>query len=301
MVGQLKFFWQIIKKTFKEWNDSSANKDSMSLAYSAIFSIPGVLIIIIWIAGNIFGEEAIRGELTRQIGDVMGEDVSKSLENIIAATLVDKQNWLMKVVGVASLVFGATTLFFQLQRTLNDLWNVEAIPEKAIIRFLLNRFNSLLMILIIGLLVMSTMLLSSLLSFFNNIISSWFGTQTYSFLQVANYMVGFLVMMVIFALTYKILPDAKIRWRSIWAGAFITTILFTFGKFLLGLYFAQVKPASAFGAAGTVILIMMWVNYSCMILFFGAIFTKVYTEAKGFAIKPAEHAQFIAVKNLNQN
>lgn len=300
MAEQIRSLWKILKKTYTEWNSSSANKDSMSLAYAAIFSIPGVLIIIIWIAGNVFGEEAIRGELTRQIGSVMGEDVSRSLQNIIAATLVDKQNWLMKIVGVSSLVFGATTLFFNLQKSLNDLWNVDAIPEKALVRFLLNRLNSLVMILCIGALIMVTMLLSSVLSYFNDLITSWLGTQTYSLLKFANYFVGFLIMVVIFGLIYKILPDARIRWKAVWAGALVTTVLFTLGKVLLGLYFENVKPASAFGAAGTVILIMMWVNYSCMILFFGAVFTKVFSEEKGYGIVPSPHAQWKTVQQREE-
>ncbi len=296
MVETLNFYWKILKKTFQEWSGSTATKDSMSLAYSAVFSIPGVLIIIIWVAGNILGEEAIRGELSRQIGDVMGKEVSETLEGIIAATLVDKQNWLMKTVGVISLVFGATTLFFQLQKSLNSIWSVEAQPEKAILEFLLNRVNSLVMIIVIGLLLISTMLLSSLVSLFNVLITTWLGTQTYNLIQIANFTLGFLVMVLIFGLIYKILPDAKIRWKSVWAGAFVTALLFTFGKFLLSLYFAHLKPASAFGAAGTVIIIMMWVNYSCMILFFGAAFTKVYSEAKGLGIIPAKHAQWSWLK-----
>ncbi len=296
MVEHLNFYWKMLKKTFQEWNGSSAAKDSMSLAYAAVFSIPGVLIIIIWVAGNVLGEEAIRGELSRQIGDVMGREVSKSLEGIIAATLVDKQNWVMKVVGVLSLIFGATTLFFHLQKSLNSIWGVEAAPEKAIKEFLLNRLNSLIMIVIIGILLMSTMLLSSLVSLFNDLITSLLGTKTYNLIQVLNYVIGFFIMVLVFGLIYKILPDAKIRWKSVWAGAFVTALLFTLGKFLLSLYFAHLKPASAFGAAGTVIIIMMWVNYSCMILFFGAAFTKLYSEAKGLGIAPAKHAQWSWLK-----
>lgn len=294
MRNTLNFYWQVLKETFQEWNSSSASKDSMSLAYSAIFSMPGLLIIVIWIAGNFFGEEAIRGEIARQIGDVMGNDAVQSIQDIIAASLVQKQSWLMKIVGIISLVFGATSLFFMLQKSLNELWDVEAAPQKAMVKFLQDRANSLGMILIIGFLMMMTMLLSTLISFFNGIITRWLGYETYALMQAANFLVGFGIVMLVFAMIYKILPDVKIKWRSVWAGAFVTAVLFTIGKFLLSLYFANVKPTSAFGTAGTVILIMMWVNYSCMLLFFGAAFTKVFSEKKGYAITPAKHAKWTA-------
>jgi len=132
MLKELKFFWETVKETFTEWNNSSASNDSASLAYYAIFSIPGLLIIIIWIAGYFFGEEAIRGQISTQIIGLMGHDVAKSIQDMIAGALIDKENIFMKIVGVGSLVYGSTTLFFQLQKSLNNLWEVEAAPKKSI-------------------------------------------------------------------------------------------------------------------------------------------------------------------------
>ena len=166
-MNKLSFFWDTLKETFTEWNNSDASKDSASLAYYAIFSIPGLLIIIIWIAGNFFGQEAIQGEISNQINDLMGEESAKSIEEMIASALIDKQNIFMKIVGVFSLVFGATTIFFQLQKSLNSLWDVEAAPKKALVKFFLDRANSLGMILVIGFLLMITMLLSTVISLFN--------------------------------------------------------------------------------------------------------------------------------------
>src|ERR1700750_3397630 len=266
MINNIKFFWETLKETFDEWNNSSASKDSASLAYYAIFSIPGLLIIIIWIAGNFFGEEAIRGEISNQIGGLMGADVAKSIEGMIAGALIDKQNVFMKTVGIGSLVFGSTTLFFQLQHTLNTLWDVEAAPKKALIKFLLDRANSLGMILILGFLLMITMILSSMISLFNNWITNYFGLETYMLVDLVNFAIGFGLVMLLFALMFKVLPDVKISWKPVWKGALLTTILFTLGKFLLSLSFGNFKPTSTFGAAGTVILIMMWINYSCMLI-----------------------------------
>ena len=296
MMKNIKFLWQVLKETFSAWNSSSASTDSASLAYYAIFSIPGLLIIIIWIAGHFLGEEAIRGEISNQISGLMGTDAAKSIENMIAGALIDKQNIFMKIVGVGSLVFGPTTLFFQLQHSLNTLWDVEAAPKKAIVKFLLDRANSLGMILILGFLLMITMILSSLISIFNKFITQYFGLETYMLVELINFTVGFGVVMLLFALMFKILPDVEISWKSVWSGALLTTILFTLGKFLLSLYFGTTKPTSAFGTAGTVILIMMWINYSCMLVFFGAEFTKVYTYRKGYRIVPSKHAKWSNAK-----
>lgn len=292
MIKEIQFFWKALKEAFAEWNSSSASNDSASLAYYAIFSIPGLLIIIIWIAGNFFGEEAIRGQITSQISGLMGKDVAKSIQDMIAGALIDKENIFMKIVGIGSLVFGSTTLFFQLQKSLNNLWDVEAAPKKALVKFLLDRANSLGMILILGFLLMITMVLSSLISLFNNFITNYFGLETYLIVEIINFTIGFGIVVLLFALMFKVLPDVEISWKSVWKGAILTSVLFTLGKFLLSLYFSELKPTSAFGAAGTVILIMMWINYSCMLIFFGAEFTKVYTYRKGYKIVPSKHAKW---------
>lgn len=295
-MNKLSFFWDTLKETFTEWNNSDASKDSASLAYYAIFSIPGLLIIIIWIAGNFFGQEAIQGEISNQINDLMGEESAKSIEEMIASALIDKQNIFMKIVGVFSLVFGATTIFFQLQKSLNSLWDVEAAPKKALVKFFLDRANSLGMILVIGFLLMITMLLSTVISLFNNFITIQLGLETYILMEVVNYVIGFLIVVLVFAFMFKVLPDVQISWRSVWTGAILTAVLFTLGKFLLSLYFAEFKPTSAFGKAGTIILIMMWINYSCMLIFFGAEFTKIYAQKRGYTIIPSTHAKWSAQK-----
>ncbi|ASK30623.1 ribonuclease BN [Chryseobacterium sp. T16E-39] len=296
MINNIKFFWEVLKDTFTEWNTSTASRDSASLAYYAIFSIPGLLIIIIWIAGNFFGEEAIRGQISTQISGLMGTDVAKSVESMIAGALIDKQNIFMKAVGIGSLVFGSTTLFFQLQHSLNTLWDVQSAPKKALIKFLLDRANSLGMILILGFLLMITMILSSAISLFNTWITNYFGFETYMLVELVNFAVGFALVMLLFALMFKFLPDVQINWRPVWKGAILTTILFTLGKFLLSLYFSNFKPTSTFGTAGTVILIMMWINYSCMLIFFGAEFTKVYSYKRGYKIIPSKHAKWSDAK-----
>lgn len=292
MKDKIKFYWETLKETFSEWSKSQASKDASSLAYAAIFSIPGLLIIVIWIAGIFLGEDAIRGEISTQIQSVMGQDAAKELERIIASSMIDKDDIVMKTIGIASLVFGATTLFWRLQQSLNYLWRVETRPDRPFYTFLTDRASSLGLILIIGFLLIITMMLTTLISLLNNWITHYFGLETYELIQVVNFTVGFLVVTVIFALMFKVLPDVEIKWKSVWSGAIIAALLFTVGRFLLSWYFSEFKPTSAFGTAGTAILIMMWVNYSCLLLFFGAIFTRVYSDKKGWTILPSSHARW---------
>ncbi len=289
---KISTLWEILKETFTEWMASSAAKDSASMAYNAIFSLPGLLIIIIWVAGHFFGEEAVNGEIRRQIQGIMGYDVAKSIQDIVASAVIDKQNFWMKALGVGTLVFGATSLFFQMQNTLNNLWDVEAAPKKAWQKFILDRANSLGMILIIAFLLLISMLLSSLVGLANDLITRYFGFETYVIIQTSNFILGFGVVTVLFAFMFKVLPDVEIRWKSVWIGAIVTAFLFNIGKMLMSFYFDFSKPTSIFGAAGTIILLMMWINYSCQLVFFGAEFTKIYAYKKGHKIIPSKHAKW---------
>lgn len=271
---------------------SSAAKDSASMAYNAIFSLPGLLIIIIWIAGHFFGEEAVNGEIRRQLQGIMGYDGAKSIQDIIKSAMIDKENFWMKALGVGTLVFGATSLFFQMQSTLNNLWDVEAAPKKAWQKFILDRANSLGMILIIAFLLLVSMLLSSFIGLANDWITRYFGLETYVIVQATNFILGLAIVTVLFALMFKVLPDVEIKWKSVWIGAVVTALLFNVGKMLMSFYFDLSKPTSIFGAAGTVILLMMWINYSCQLVFFGAEFTKIFAYKKGHKIVPSKHAKW---------
>jgi len=291
-MNKLKSFWEVLKATFSEWISSSASKDSASMAYNAIFSLPGLMIIVIWTAGHFFGEEAVNGEIRRQLQGIMGYDGAKSIQDIVASAMVDKQNFWMKALGVGTLVFGATSLFFQMQSTLNNLWDVEAAPKKAWQKFILDRANSLGMILIIAFLLLVSMLLSSLIGLANNLITQYFGLETYVIIQASNFILGLAIVTILFAFMFKVLPDVEIKWKSVWIGAIVTALLFNLGKMLMSFYFDVSKPTSIFGAAGTVILLMMWINYSCQLIFFGAEFTKIYAYRKGHTIVPSKHAKW---------
>lgn len=298
MKKKLIELWQLLKETFHDWNNSDVSKDSASMAYFAIFSLPGLLIIVIWIAGFFFGDEAVRGEITHQASGIAGKDIAESLQSMILSAVWDQRNLLMKIFGILTLIFGATTLFFQMQKSLNTLWDVEAAPKKAFQKYILDRANSLGMILIISFLLLTSLILTSFLGIASDWIARHFGLETFVLVRIINFVVSFFVITVLFAFMFKVLPDVEISWRSVWMGALVTALLFSIGKFLLGFYFEIFKPTSIFGAAGTLILLMMWVNYTCQLVFFGAEFTKVYAYKMGHHIKPSKHAKWSAAKIL---
>ncbi len=289
-----KSIWKMIVATAKEWNDDDPFRQSAIIAYYAIFSIPGLLMIIIWTAGAIFGAEAIRGELSAQISDVMGPDAAKGIEDLLTNAELNQSSFVMKTIGVLTLVFGATTLFFQLQKSLNHIWEVEADPENGIKKLIVDRASSLGLILVIAFLLLITLVLSAVIS----IIGAWmernFGEYLLYLVQVINFIISLGIVTLLFAVMFKFLPDVDISWKSVWVGAVVTAVLFVIGKTLLGLYFGYADPSSSFGAAGTVILVMLWVNYTCLILFFGAEFTQVHARKYQHKICPSKHAKWSA-------
>ncbi|WP_374728320.1 YihY/virulence factor BrkB family protein [Chryseobacterium vietnamense] len=292
MMKTVNNFWEILKGTYKDWSARDLGTEAASLAYNAIFSIPGLLIIVIWVTGIFFGEEAVRGEITKLIGSMLGKDVGKSLEEIVVAGMVDKKNIFMKIIGIATLIFGATSLFFQFQKSLNKLWDVVAAPKKAWEKYLLDRANSLGMIIVIAFLMLITLLLSSFIGLANEWFIHRFGIETLVAVNIINIVIGFIVTLFLFAAMFKILPDVEMQWKSVWVGAAVTSVLFTLGKYILTFYFETFNPSSAFGAAGTVILLLLWINYTCQIIFFGAEFTKVYAKKMGHELKPSKHAKW---------
>jgi len=286
----LKNFWTITKKTFKAWNDADPFRQGAIISYYAIFSIPALLVIIITAAGFFFGKEAVSGEISRQVSSAIGAETAKELEGIVAKAGSDKNTLLAGIIGVITLIVGSTGVFVQLQKSLNLIWEVEVKAEKAWLRLLKERLFSFGLILSIGFLLLISLLISTGLSAF----SDWVKARMPDFVMVIFWLISFVinfgVITVLFALMFRILPDAKIRWKDVWIGAIITALLFILGKFALGLYFGKADPASGYGAAGSVVLLMLWVNYSSMILFLGAEYTKQFVVHSGRGIVPVKEA-----------
>lgn len=291
MPFKLKKIWPLLKTTFKSWNEKDPFRQSAIISYYSIFSIPALLVIIIAVAGLFFGREVVSGYIHDMIADTMGNETAKSIQEMIIKTSEEKKSVWAAIIGIATLLIGATTVFAQFQKSLNIIWEVKADPDKeGIMDMLKTRLFSFGLIVSIGFLLLISLVITSMLTAVSDYLkSNWPDALLYIF-YVIEFLISFAVITVLFALMFKILPDAKIKWRYVWIGAMLTGLLFVIGKFALGFYFGKADPGSAYGAAGSIILIMLWVSYSSMIVFFGAEFTKAYSDMYGHGTIPDKHA-----------
>tara|TARA_R110000787_G_scaffold73456_2_gene163625 strand:- start:59479 stop:60351 length:873 start_codon:yes stop_codon:yes gene_type:complete len=272
------FFITTLYKSFQNWLSDDPFTQSAAAAYYAIFSLPGLLIIVMAVAAVFFDQQRVETEILGYIGNMLGRDVSLSIKQIVEETQQrDRDLWAM-IAGVATLIFGATGLFAQLQRSLNYIWGVELSQKAGWWVFLKSRLISFGLILIVGFL----LLISLSFTAFFTIFSDWFATQFSpdwaQGLLIFNTAFSFCIIVTLFALIFKILPDAHVEWNVAFYGGVISAILFSIGEYALNFYFKMAEPASSFGAAGSIILVMLWVSYSCLILLIGAEFSRTYTQ-----------------------
>lgn len=287
---RFKDIFSLLKETYKEWNADEPFELSSVIAYYAIFSLPALLVIIISVAGMFFGAEAVTGQISAQIGEMLGKDAGEGIETMIVNANKGGKNIVATIIGIATLLFGATGVFIQLQKSLNKVWNVKANPNEGLKRLLVLRATSLGLILAIGFLLLISLVISTGLAAFGDWITKMLPDFMFYVMYVLNIILSLGIMTLLFAMIYKLLPDVKLQWKAVWIGAFVTALLFEIGKSGLSIYFGKAEPGSAYGAAGSIILILLWVSYSCLILFFGAEFTQVYAKRYGHIIEPSPHA-----------
>lgn len=291
MQFQTKDIGKLLKMTFNEWSDKDPFRQSAVIAYYAVFSIPGLLVLLISIAGYFFGNDSVNQNILEQISSTMGSETADQISEILVKSTQSKSTFWGSVIGIIILLVGSTAVFVELQTTLNLIWQVEVIPKKGILKILKARLFSFGLILAIAFLLMVSLAVSTGLSSMGN----WMRTYTYgymiSFFNVFNFIFSLAVISILFALMFKILPDAKIKWKHVWLGSVVTGILFTIGQTILAYYFSTANPASVYGVAGSVILILLWVSYSSMILFFGAEFTASYAKIYSGVVPPTEIAK----------
>ena len=283
----------LLKRTFREFGDDDAPRLAAALSYYTIFSLPPLLILITMLAGLIWDPEQIQGRLVQEIGGVLGPEGAEQIRSMIRhADRPGSGGPLMTILSIAALIFGATGAFNQLQAALNKAWEVEKDPEQSgLLSMVMGRILSFGMILVIVFLLLVSLVLSMVLNAAGSAVAGALpGGIGSSVLWAVNLGLSLLVITALFAAMYKVLPDAEIQWGDVWHGALATAALFVLGKFLLGLYIAKTDPGSAFGAAGSLAVILVWVYYSAMIFFLGAEFTQVYAERRGSGIQPDDDA-----------
>jgi membrane protein len=277
---------EIFKSTFKEWVAKDPFRQSAVIAYYAIFSIPGLLVLVIAIAGYFFGKDTVNQNILAQVSSTMGPETALQIQEMLINASKTKSTTWGSVVGVVTILVGATGVFVELQITLNAIWQVKVITKKGILPILRARLFSFGLILATAFLLIVSLVISTALVAIGDLFKDYASNFTILFFNLLNFAFSLAVISMLFALIFKILPDAKILWKHVWLGSILTGLLFTIGKTTLAFYFNKTNPASVYGAAGTIILILLWVSYSSMILFFGAEFTAAYAKKYSTKVPP---------------
>ncbi len=286
----MKAFFQLLKDTFNEWLEDKAPRLGAALAYYSVFSIGPLLMLAVGAASLVFGAQAAQGEVVDEIGGTVGKPVAQALQQMLVEGHQTGWGAGATIIGIVVLLFGASGVFGALQDALNTVWKVTPKPGRGILGIIQDRFLSLTMVLGTGFLLLVSLVLTATLAALSNTINQAFPGAAVLW-QIVDQVVAFAVISLLFAMIFRLLPDARIAWSDVWIGAALTAALFTLGKFLLGWYLGQASTVSGFGAAGSLVVILLWVYYSSLILLLGAEFTRVYAQRYGSGIKPTPNAE----------
>jgi len=289
----LNVAWKILKDTFNSFLEDRALKLSASLSYYTVFSLAPLLLLMISLAGVFFGREAIQGQIFGEINGLIGNEAASQIQEIIRNMELSGKTSIALIIGGITLIIGATSVFGEIQDSINIIWRVKAKPKRGWIKILKDRLLSSSLIVGLGFLLIVSLIVNGLLVALGEWLKHYFPDVTIIIFQIGNVLISFLVIMTLFGVIFKVLPDAKIAWKDVKAGAFFTACLFLLGRFLIGFYIDATSTGSAYGAAGSLIVILVWVYYTAAILYFGAEFTRVYAEYIGARIEPADFAVYV--------
>lgn len=274
----------------KNWTTDNAFKHSAAVSFYTLFSIAPITLIAVGVAGFFFGEEVATRQFSAQVSQLVGKESADLIHKTMEASAVEGKGWIRTVFGFSLLIVGATTVFAQMQDSLNAIWGVTAKPSRSgWLVLLMQRLISFAMVLTVGFLLLSSLILSTALTAAITLTEGWLALPPWV-LRSADLLVGLVIITVLFALLFKVLPDVKVGWREVWRGAFVTAVLFSVGRLLIALYLGQSTIASTYGAAGSLVALLIWIYYSCAILFYGAEFIRAYRLDGGAAVVPKETA-----------
>ena len=289
-----KSLWNFLKDIAMQWLEDGPFQLAAALSYYTLFSLAPILIIAIAVAGLFFGREAATNQIVHTLQSLVGQESAKAIQGMIQnASSKPKTGIISTVLGIGVLIFGAGGVVGQLQSSLNRIWGVTSKPGRGIWSFMWERFVSLAMVLGVGFLLLVSLVITTILTHLTLYIGSLIGGAAI-IAYLLDIVVSFGFVTILFAMIYKFLPDVRIQWKDVWIGAALTSFLFTVGKFLIGLYLGTSGVTSSFGAAGSLITVLLWVYYSALIFFLGAEFTQIYASRYGSGVVPAENAVPIA-------
>ena len=281
MAGALGEATTLAKETVTRWTEDKSSTLAAALAYYSLFSLAPLVLIAVAVAGLVFGQQAAEGQLYAQLAGLLGDATAKALQDLVANLHQEQRGGVIAtIVGLATLLFGATGVFAQLQDSMNTIWKAKPPITNGILDFFRVRLLSFSMVLGVGFLLLVSLVLSALLAAVGDYLGGFLPGGV-AVTHALNAMVSLVVVTLLFAMIYKLLPDTYVAWRDVWLGALVTSLLFTVGKFAIGFYLGKASVASSYGAAGSVVILLLWVYYSALILYFGAEFTHVYSMRHG--------------------
>lgn len=282
--------WQVVKDTFNGYSNDRITKLSGALAYYTVFSMGPLLVVVISLCGIFLSQDAMEGKIYGVLAGFVGSDTAVQLQQIIRNAAVSNKSTLAAVIGFVTLLIGATSVFAEIQDSINIIWGLKPKPKRGWLKYLQNRFLSFSVIVSLGFLLLVSLTLSALIEAVNNKLRASFPEVAIVVFYIINLLLTISISTLIFATIFKVLPDAKIKWRDVFVGAIITAVLFLIGKFAISVYISQTKVGSTYGAAGSLVVLLVWVYYSSIILYLGAEFTKAYALRFGSAIHPNDYA-----------
>jgi membrane protein len=284
--------WKFIVRVFDQWIDDKCPKLGAALSFYTIFSLSPLLLVAVFIAGAIFGEDAASGEIVSQIEDLVGKEGAIIIQTALKNSRYSADGIQAMIISAITLLIGSTIVFIELQDSLNVIWKVKPKSGRGFFQIikglLIDRFQSFAMVIGIGFLLLVSLIISAILAALNRYLSDTFLSLPLYIFDVTDIIISLAVIFILFMLIFKVLPDVRIKWKDVWVGAMVTSVLFVLGKFLIGLYLGSSTLSSAYGAAGSLVILLLWIYYSAQILFLGAEFTKVYVDVYGDGIKTSD-------------
>ncbi|MGI8636158.1 MAG: YihY/virulence factor BrkB family protein [Segetibacter sp.] len=285
--------WGLVKDAFTGFLDDKVVKLSGALAYFTVFSIGPMLIVIIFFADLFYGREAVEGTIFGQIKGFVGATTAAQIQEIIRSAALSGKGPVTGIIGIITLLIGATTVFAEIQDTINTIWGLKPKPEKGWLKIVLDRLLSFSIVVSIGFLLLVSLVVTGLVEALSNHLINIFPHIALLLIYIFNLLITFGVVTLLFAIIFKVLPDAKIKWKDVITGAMVAAVLFMIGKFGITFYIGSSNVSTAYGTAGSFVILMLWVYYSSIILYFGAEFTKAYAATYGGLIKPNQYAVWV--------
>ncbi|WP_205513558.1 YihY/virulence factor BrkB family protein [Longitalea arenae] len=295
-MNRLKNIWKVLVESFKNFMEDKILKFSAALAYTTVFSFGPLLVVIIFLCSIFLGEEAIQGEIYRQMQQFVGKDAALQLQTMIKNASLSGKGTVAAVIGVITLLFSATAVFAEIQDSINTIWGFKAKPSKGVWPIIRNRFLSFSVIVSLGFLLLVSLAVTSVIEGLSNRLKASFPDVTVVIFYILNLVISFVVITALFALIFKVLPDAKTKWKDVLPGAIASGILFMIGKFAISFYIGKSNVGSTYGAAGSLVVLLLWVYYSAIILYLGAEFAKSWSAQKGSSLQPNDYA--VALKKV---